>query len=269
MQKKNTNGSFYNPSAGESNIIGAKSYDKHGNPVGTAYDLGRDGSFKGYNILIGQFYTETEFNAGMKKPIDALKIKGFEVKHVQNESAFLSELRSKRYCVAWVISSISISDATFISTLMEFHSAGGAIFLFADNTPYTCHASDFLKKKFGVTLTGEFYGGQILKYNENGCQTAGHFGKHDIFTGINHLFEGITICHPVYSISANRELLRTLATATDGNPCISVLDPSAKSTEGRLCLDCGFTKLYINWDDAGTARYIVNVSCWLTGLDRQ
>jgi hypothetical protein len=269
LGKKNTKERFYNKNAGESNINNAESYDQHGNPAGRAYDLGRDGSFKEYNILIGQFYTDSQFSdAAMKKPIDALKIKGFEVNHVQSESAFLSELRSKRYQIAWVISTSSISDGTLISALTEFHSAGGAIFLFADNTPYICHASEFLNKKFGVTLTGDFYGGKTLTYTENGYLTAGNFGKHDIFTGISHLFEGITICHPVYSTPASRAVLRTLATATDGNPSISVLDPSARSNEGRLCLDCGFTKLYINWDDAGTARYIVNVSCWLAGIDR-
>lgn len=29
----------------------------------------------------------------------------------------------------------------------------------------------------------------------------------------------------------------------------------------RLCLDCGFIKLYSNWDAAETTRYIVKVSC--------
>jgi hypothetical protein len=205
----------------------------------------------------------------MLKPIDALKVKGFQVKHVKAESAFLSEIRSKRYQIAWVISTNSIADATFISTVAEFHSTGGAIFLFADNVPYISHASEFLNKKFGVTLTGDFYGCQTLTYRENGHLSQGNFGQHDIFTGIKHLYEGNTICHPVYSNPATDKVLITVATATDGNPSISVFDPPVASTEGRLCLDCGFTKLYINWDDAGTARYIVNVSCWLAGIDRQ
>ena len=135
--------------------------------------------------------------------------------------------------------------------------------------PYISHASDFLNQKFGVTLTGDFQGGKILtKKENNGHLVAGNFGQHDIFTGITHLFEGITICHPVYSIPAHSAVLITVASATDGNPSISVFDPPATSSEGRLCLDCGFTKLYYNWDDAGTARYIVNVSCWLAGIDK-
>ncbi|CAF4885442.1 unnamed protein product, partial [Rotaria socialis] len=64
----------------------------------------------------------------------------------------------------------------------------------------------------------------------------------------------------------SREVFVTIATASDDNSSIAVYDPSPTSTEGRLCLDCGCTKLYINWDSAGTARYIVNASCWLLGI---
>lgn len=269
MRKKNTKERFYNESAGRSNIDNAPAYDQHGNPIGRGFDLGRDGSFKEYKILIGQLYVGPELSdVAMKKPIDALKVKSFEVTHVKGESAFLSELRSKRYQIAWVISTNSISDTTFVSALIEFHSTGGAIFLFADNTPYICPASEFLNKKFGVTLTGDFHGCQTLTYKDNGHLTTGNFGQHDIFTGIKHLYEGATICHPVYSTPASRAALITVATATDGNPNISVFDPPATSVEGRLCLDCGFTKLFMNWDDAGTARYIVNVSCWLASIDK-
>ena len=59
--------------------------------------------------------------------------------------------------------------------------------------------------------------------------------------------------------------ISTIATGTDGNPCIAVFDPPAGSTEGRLCLDCGFTKLFINWNPIETARYVANVSNWLAG----
>ncbi|CAF4864876.1 unnamed protein product, partial [Rotaria sp. Silwood1] len=112
-------------------------------------------------------------------------------------------------------------------------------------------------------------GEKILTFKQNGQLEAGHFGQHAIFTGIQNLYEGITICHPVYSTSESRAILATVATSTDGNPNIAVYDPPATSTEGRLCLDCGFTKLYKNWDEAGTARYVVNASCWLTGIDRR
>jgi hypothetical protein len=257
--------SFYNDAAGKSNITDASGYDQYGNPTGRTYDLGRDGAFSEFNILIGQFYTEFD----MQKPIDALKVKGFQVKHVKTENECITELASNRHQIAWIISANQIQNPTFISVLTTFHSSGGAIFLFADNIPYVCHASEFLKSKFGITVTGNYFGCKTLTYNENGHQQAGHFGQHEIFTGIATLYEGETICHPVYSTPASCKVFVTIATATDGNTSIAVHDPPSTATEGRLCLDCGFTKLYCNWDAAGTARYIVNASCWLLGIEKR
>lgn len=259
---------FYNTVAGQSVISNASSYDIYGNPQEAIYDLGQDGAFGDYSILIGQFYQDYQFNdIAMKNPIDALKVKGFAVKHVKTENEFITELQSNTHEIAWVISTNSINNSTLLTALTTFHSNGGAIFLFADNEPFICHASEFLKRKFGITLVGSYYGSKTLTYQENGHLQAGHFGKHEIFTGIQNLFEGITICYPVYSTPASRQAFVTLATATDGNPSIATYNPPPTSSEGRLALDCGFTKLYCNWDSAGTARYIVNVTCWLLGIE--
>ena len=262
--------SFYNDAAGKSNITDASGYDQYGNPTGRIYDLGRDGAFKEFRILIAQFYIDFQFNdAAIQVPIAALKVKGFEVKHVKTEEECIKELSSNCYQIAWIISTNQIQNSSFISALTNFHRSGGAIFLFADNTPFVCHASEFLKAKFGITVEGNYYGGKTMTYKENSAQQAGHFDQHEIFTGITNLFEGITICHPVYSTQESRTKFTTIATATDGNSSIAVYDPPATSIEGRLCLDCGFTKLYINWDSAGTARYIVNASCWLLGIEKR
>ncbi len=262
--------SFYNDDAGKSNITDAGSYDQYGNPTARKYDLGKDGAYVEFSILIAQFFIDSRFNdAAMQKPIDALKVKGFQVKHVKTENECITELASKRYQIAWIISTSQIQNPSFIPALTTFHSSGGAIFLFADNTPYVCHASEFLKGKFGITVEGDYYADKTLTYKENSHQQAGHFGQHEIFTGITNLYEGITICHPVYSTPASRTVFVTIATATDGNSCIAVHDPPSTSTEGRLCLDCGFTKLFRNWDAAGTARYIVNASCWLLGIEKR
>ncbi|CAF4082859.1 unnamed protein product, partial [Rotaria sp. Silwood1] len=196
----------YNEVAGKSNIIDANEYDRYGNPTGREYDLGRDGAFIGFSILIGQFcYFD------MQHPIDALKIKGFQVKHVKTENECITELASNRYQIAWIISTNEIQNPKFISSLTKFHSSGGAVFLFADNTPLVCHASEFLKAKFGITVEGDYYGDKTLTYKENGHQQAGHFGQHEIFTGITNLYEGITICHPVYSTAASRKVFTTIA----------------------------------------------------------
>ncbi|CAF1481810.1 unnamed protein product [Adineta ricciae] len=262
----------YNDAKGKSNITDALAYDCHWNPVGREYDLGRDGAFMGFSILIGQFCSDQTFtDAAMQKPIDELKMKGFQVKFVKSEDECIKELDSNQYQVAWIISDMRIKNRNIISSLTNFHSNGGAVFLFADNTPYVSHANEFLGKKFGVTVEGDYYGTKTLTYAENGHQQKGHFGQHDIFTGVKNLYEGVTICHPVYSTEESRKTFVPIATASDGNTCIAVYDPPASSTsnEGRICLDCGYTKLFINWDAAGTARYIVNASCWLLRIENR
>lgn len=260
----------YNDVVGRSDIRDAIGYDRFGNPTGREYDLGRDGAFHGYNVLIAQFYSDSQFNdAAMEIPMNALRAKGFNVKLVKTENECIQELSLNSCSIAWIISSITIQSPDFIPALTKFHSAGGAIFLFADNHPYVSHAQEFLKGKFGITLQGDYYGGKNLSYKVDGHHGGGHFGQHEIFTGISSLFEGITICHPVYSTPESRTTFNTLATASDHNSTIAVYDPVATSSEGRLCLDCGFTKLYIHWDTAGTARYIVNACCWLLGIEKR
>ena len=260
----------YNDVIGKSNITDALVYDCHWNPVGREYDLGRDGAFMGFNILIGQLYGGIS-DVDMKKPIDELKMKGFQVKHVKTEDECIKELASNQYQVAWIISNNYINNRDIISSLTNFHSNGGGIFLFADNTPYVCHANEFLGEKFGITVEGDYYGANTMTYKENEHREKGHFGQHEIFTGIKNLFEGITICHLVYSTEASREVFVPIGTASDGNTSIAVYNPASDSTinEGRICLDCGFTKLYCNWDSAGAARYIVNASCWLLRIENR
>ncbi|UJR34655.1 hypothetical protein I4U23_027432 [Adineta vaga] len=260
----------YNDVIGKSNITDALAYDCHWNPVGREYDLGRDGVFMGFNILIGQFY-EGIPDVNMKKPIDELKMKGFQVKYVKTEDECIKELASNQYQVAWIISNSRINNRDIISSLTNFHSNGGGIFLFADNIPFVCHANEFLSKKFGIIVEGNYCGANTMTYKENGHREKGHFGQHEIFTGIKNLFEGITICHLVYSKEASRRVFVPIGTASDGNTSIAVYDPISNSTinEGRICLDCGFTKLYCNWDSAGTARYIVNASCWLLRIENR
>ncbi|CAF3934269.1 unnamed protein product [Rotaria sordida] len=261
---------FYNADAGKSSISNASEYDQYGNPKGTTYDLGKDGAFKDFSILIAQFYQDGQFNdTAIKVPIDALKVKGFQVKHVKSENECISEFQSNRHQIAWIISTSSIQNSAFISALTKYHSSGGAVFLFADNVPFVSHAAEFLKAKFGIILEGDYYGSKTLTYMENGHDKPGHYGQHQIFTGIQKLFEGITICHPVYSTAESRKQFVNVATATDGQPTVGVYDPPPNLTEGRLALDCGFTKLYCNWDSAGTARYIVNVSTWLLAIEKR
>eukprot|EP01127_Copromyxa_protea_P010337 TRINITY_DN2516_c0_g1_i3.p1 TRINITY_DN2516_c0_g1~~TRINITY_DN2516_c0_g1_i3.p1 ORF type:complete len:124 (-),score=19.77 TRINITY_DN2516_c0_g1_i3:11-382(-) len=84
-----------------------------------------------------------------------------------------------------------------------------------------------------------------------------------ITSGIVKLYEGHTICYP-----ENNGDLKVLATCSDNKPAILYADHEVLEKDcGRVVVDCGFTKLYLQWDAAGTARYIVNSCIWLLSLE--
>jgi len=61
-----------------------------------------------------------------------------------------------------------------------------------------------------------------------------------------------------------------LATSSHGRPVILYADNDKFTPNcGRVMVDCGFTKLYLQWDTAGTARYVKNAAIWLLGLEHR
>src|SRR5689334_1501806 len=38
---------------------------------------------------------------------------------------------------------------------------------------------------------------------------------------------------------------------------------------GRIIVDCGWTKMYCSWKEAGTARYVTNATIWLLSLEHK
>ena len=50
---------------------------------------------------------------------------------------------------------------------------------------------------------------------------------------------------------------------------IELLEAAYKSSGSALAvIDGGFTRLYVNWDTAGTARYVKNAAAWLQNYER-
>lgn len=89
--------------------------------------------------------------------------------------------------------------------------------------------------------------------------TAG-FKPHVLTTAIVNLFEGITVSRldpKVVEALNMEEILRD----HDGNLVVAYR-PAMKGF-GALIVDCAFTKLYCNWDDAGSARFVKNCACVL------
>lgn len=237
-----------------------------GNEERPEYDLGKDGAFKDFSVLVGCFYnpvmTSWQTNAGQ-----ALAQKGFRVTVVQDEKQFIQQLRSEPgFDVAWIISNSSSRLSTdeqkdFVSAVINFHRSGRGLFIFGENAPYFVQANWVLPEIAGTVLCGDTPGARVLGYGS--AKTAGEFdSEHLIFAGINYLYEGITICYP-----QSDGKLTHLATSSDNHPCISFLDSTEE--HGRVLVDSGFTKLYCSWDSAGQARYVVNGTVYLVDVERR
>ncbi len=85
--------------------------------------------------------------------------------------------------------------------------------------------------------------------------------KHLLLSGLDYIFEGITICHAPKPVG-----LSVLIQATTKNAIIMYKDMD-QAKAGRIVVDCGYTKMWRNWEHAGTERYFCNVAVWLLGLD--
>ena len=146
--------------------------------------------------------------------------------------------------------------------LMKAYESGKSIFLWGDNDPYYKQVNSFLYKFFKSNeyyLQGNYPGTQKLKSGDG--STIGTFDKfHPVGRGFVELFEGFTICSwnkpfPSFKSFAMQSISESL-------PFTFYLD-----VETRLLLDCGFTKLFDQYFDYNTARYVANAACWLHKLE--
>jgi len=222
--------------------------------------------------LAGLFYDPTKDHASSvmtpadfkTRVADSLKSKGFEFDVVQTQKDFITKLGN--YQEAWIISNQSLDDTTtpqeFTDEVKKFHESGGGLFVWGDNEPWVAHANLVLKGIFGTALAGNKPAEKVLKVGP--INAPGHFEQHLITSGIKFLFEGRTVSAPAHV----PDTLRILARSTDDTPVILYSD-SAKlpPNAGRVVVDCGFTKLWVHWDSAGTERYVKNASVWLLGID--
>jgi len=232
------------------------SKDRHANPSGNQFDLGCDGAFDDYTVLFCNFP-----GVAVNQALDALKKKGFTVT-VLPVLEFIAKLPTADVAVILSTSHVTPQEQKLVEACIAFHESGGGLYLWTDNDPLFVQANSILAALPGKTvMMGNTPGGKVLTLGNP--EKSKEFGPHMITSGIVNLFEGITISYP-----SPVGIFKVLATSSDGNPCIlyadnEVLDPNC----GRIVCDTGWTKFYCSWDDAGTARYIVNSVVWLLGLE--
>ena len=200
-------------------------------------------------------YTGEGFDFAL--PEAALKEKGFIIERWADEPPTPLELEVslKNASQLWIISSNTAKlSSAHLNVISSFYTSGKGLYIWGDNDPYYADATLLSSKIFASSLSGNSTGDQIVhKFSE---QSNIGMVSHPVCAGIDNLYEGVTISQ----ISINQNL-RPLVFGSDGNVVIAY----GTSGKARALLDGGFTRLFIKWDSAGTARYVKNAAAWLAG----
>ncbi len=256
--------------------------DTFGNPNDPNGSLARDNEFKGKRLLA--WGLESGDHKRMVFTADnpvwlTLKKKGFEVRF---ESGKFDPKWLKDTDQLWVFASpFSGMDEAGYAAVEEFVKGGKGLYLLADNDPYTAEAVVLARRLWGTTVNGNYLGtkiavvrerkltkAQVAKYTRSSrdFSTLGPYevDDHPLLTGINFLYEGITISHV-----GPCDKLATAILASDKQILMAV----SKVPGQRVVIDCGFTRYYYGTTDsmrfatktAGTVRMAENVAAYLMG----
>ena len=234
--------------------------DNYGNAHGNQFDLAVDGAFDGQTVAVIQLYT-LESNFDFKAPKAALAEKGFSVYRWIGKPPSPKELEKalEKSCELWVIAGDQrqLTDE-HVAIIKKYFEAGHGVYILGDNEPYYADANVLGKALLGVSMSGDVPGGRVVGLQKAPGQ-AGLLPKHLVMTGIEQIFEGITIA----TIAPNHELT-PLIYGSANNWVTGLYEKDGK----RAIFDGGFTRLYNNWDSAGSARYVKNAAAWLAHAEK-
>ncbi len=234
--------------------------DKHGNADGNQYDLAVDGAFQGETIAVLHLYTGEGFDFSLPKA--ALQEKGFSVYRWINNPPSPEKLEEalEKSCQLWIISSnIQKLNKEHLKVIKKFFDSGKGVYIWGDNEPYYADANYVSEYLIGVKMLGNLPGNEVVGLN-NKRKKKGLTVGHLITTGLEHIYEGITIA----SLQDTQQVLEPLIYGHESNLVTATYEQDGK----RLILDGGFTRLYISWDHAGTGRYVKNAAAWLVNHER-
>lgn len=233
--------------------------DQHGNAQGNQYDLAVDGAFEGETVAVLHLYTGEGFDFSL--PRAALKEKGFSVYRWIDNPPSPKELEEKlkEACQLWIISSnVQKLNEEHLKVIKKFFDSGKGVYIWGDNDPYYADANYVAEYLFDVKMLGNLPGDVVVGLNNQG-KNVGLMPKHLITTGLEYVYEGITI-----ATIQKTSLLKPLIYGHEGNLVAAFYDQDGK----RAILDGGFTRLYYSWDHAGTGRYVKNAAAWLVNYER-
>jgi hypothetical protein len=230
--------------------------DSYGNADGNRFDLAVDGAFEGQTITVLQFYSFP-----FEQARDALREKGFSVYRFNGEAPSPKALKEAlaKSCQLWLISGdVQLLGKAHLKVIREFFEAGHGVYVWGDNDPYYADANYVAEALIGARMLGNLQGDRTVGLQGDPGKRGLRRG-HLLTTGLEHLYEGITIA----TIQPN-DTLTPLVYGSAGNLVAAVYERDGK----RVILDGGFTRLYNKWDTAGTGRYVKNAAAWLAHAER-
>lgn len=233
--------------------------DGHGNASGNQYDLAVDGAFEGQTIAVLHLYTGEGFDFALPKA--ALKEKGFSVYRWVNSPPPPRELAAalEKSCQLWIISdSVRKLNAEHIAVIKKYFDAGHGVYIWGDNDPYYADANAVGEALLGVKMLGNVMGDKTVGLQKEPAK-AGVLRRHLLSTGLEFIYEGVTIA----TVQKN-ETLSPLIYGSADNLVAGFYDRDGK----RVIFDGGFTRLFLKWDTAGTARYVKNAAAWLVNVEK-
>lgn len=232
--------------------------DSYGNASESSYDLAVDGAFEGQTIVVLQLYP---FSFDQAR--EALARKGFSVyrfNSTPSPEALAKALEKANQF--WLISNCDTQTTLteeHVAPIKKFFDSGHGVYLWGDNDPCYVDVNYVSERLLDVKMTGNTPGDTKVGLKEKSSDTSGILANHLMSTGIETIYEGITIA----TIDKN-DHLDPFLWGSAGNLVAALYDHDQK----RAIFDGGFTRLYYKWDTAGTARYVVNAAAWLANYER-
>ncbi len=235
--------------------------DGFGNAVGSKHDLAVDGAFTGQTVVVLHFYTGGGFD--FQLPRAALGEKGFSVYRFIDTAPSPAELEKalSKANQLWVISGDRVQlTPAHVKVIKKFFEAGHGLYLWGDNAPYAQDADLVSRALFDVPMKSDPYdAGEKVVGRQVKVGDTGLLADHLLTTGIEQLYEGHSI-----AFLPNPGVLKPLIVGTEKHVVAAYFDRDGK----RAIVDGGFTRLYVQWDTAGTGRYVKNAAAWLANYER-
>ena len=235
--------------------------DTFGNAAGSQHDLAVDGAFDGQTVVVMHLYTGGGFDFALPKK--ALAEKGFSVYRWIDRAPSPAELEKAltRANQLWIISGDQPQlTQEHVKVIKKFFDAGHGLYLWGDNAPYAQDADLVARALFDVELKGDPYDpGEKVVGRQVKPGATGLLPDHLLTTGIEQLYEGHSIAY-----MPKLGQLKPLIVGSEKHVVAAYFDQDGK----RAIVDGGFTRLYIQWDTAGTGRYVKNSAAWLANYER-